>query len=153
MDRLKLAAMDEAVGRLTQMFALLDFTLHAVVWSLVGDGQTGKIVTGGVSMPRLEEMAVELGRYKYGEDHPKFATLKDAVGKTAAARVERNQVIHSMLLSVGRWEEKPIFVSLRKAKIISREPPTVDEIKAVINDTDAAIEALAAFVAEWVDVV
>jgi hypothetical protein len=137
---------DEAMGRLTKDFAMLEYILHGVAWSLISeDRKIGEIITAGLSFLRVEEIVRELARHRLGEDDLRLMT--EAVGLAETARKNRNDIIHSMWLQLGGGTGAPHQVSLRKGKRQFKmgEAAPTSKILAVVEDIDAAVQPLMAF--------
>jgi hypothetical protein len=109
---------DEAMGRLTKDFAMLEYILHGVASLISEDRKIGEIITAGLSFLRVEEIVRELARHRLGEDDLRLMT--EAVGLAETARKNRNDIIHSMWLQLGVAPERLIRCPSAKASDSSR---------------------------------
>jgi hypothetical protein len=108
---------------------------------LMNDGVTiGRIVTSGVSLPRVEAMVLALARHKHGEDDPKYAEIKEVVAKVRTAREKRSEVIHSLWVEAeGEGERRELF--LRREGFVEYKT-SLDEIRSVAQEIADVLRAV-----------
>jgi len=93
-----LRRMWEALGRMTSTFAMLDLTMHHLVWGLIGVGNpAGRAVTDRMTVLQLVELTERLVDEGIPRDEGRRERVRRVVAGVKRVNEDRNRFTHALL--------------------------------------------------------
>jgi len=103
----------QAIGLIAARFSLLELTVSALIWTLIGTHQRiGRLVTGRLSFSQLLTL-LQLLNNETVEDEDHQRRIKEAISRARKANDRRNEIVHS----VWAFAEDPSAITRMKLAV------------------------------------